>query len=263
MTSTAGLLLRSTQALCQQLCRKETLEHGIAFWNTEYPHLPDVNQYREVVSGEPSRLDEAEVESERFFAERGLVCRRWAPAVDQEESRFGEFLPARGFSRLEYGAWRLGEWTTTGPDPEVRVLPGRAMRAALRGTFPLGATEADRQRSQAEADVCERRMDDPPYDMFVAVVSGRPTGRCACYQVGDIARIVDLAVASDARDVGVGDALLAHVLVMARRLAMRHVVAQFAADDVFRSRLFEAHGFVRDGSIVEFERAGVAAGIVP
>ena len=47
--STVGSLLRTTQALCGQLCEKETLTHGIAYTCARYPNLSEVNQFREVV----------------------------------------------------------------------------------------------------------------------------------------------------------------------------------------------------------------------
>ena len=39
-------------------------------------------------------------------------------------------------------------------------------------------------------------MNDPNFDLFLAMVDGQPAGRCALYQVGDIARVTDLAVGS-------------------------------------------------------------------
>ena len=82
----------------------------------------------------------------------------------------------------------------------------------------------------------------------------QPAGRCALYQVGDLARVMDLTVlpAFDGRDVE--RALTTHVLALARRLTMRHIFLQIADDDATRRDAFERAGFVPDGTIAEFAR---------
>ena len=128
------------------------------------------------------------------------------------------------------------------------------MRAALRETF----VESDSSTSAAEsgwlADACEERMNDPQFDMFVALVNGRSAGRCALYQVGDIARVMDLSVRSAFGDSDVDRALVAHMLSLAKRLSMRNICVQIADTDGRGCAWFEPFGFVTDGTIVEFDR---------
>ena len=78
--NTVSALLRATQAYCQQLCDKETLEHGIAFFSARYPLLPDVNQFREVVIDSAEHIPRVFDETERWFEGHGLSCLRWATA---------------------------------------------------------------------------------------------------------------------------------------------------------------------------------------
>ena len=111
----------------------------------------------------------------------------------------------------------------------------------------------DYTQLRPQSDACLERMDDAPFDMFVAMIGERPAGRGALYQVGDIARIIDLAVLPPFVDRGVDRALLAHVLAMAKRLAMRNICMQIDPDDP-RCDWLEAIGFVSDGTIIEFER---------
>lgn len=248
-TTTIGSLLRTSQAHCQQLCEKSTLRFGIAFHAPAYPTVGEVNQYREVLLDSPADAAAAWREADEFFRGCGLACLRVAPAMDQSPDSLDEALHPAGFQRRSYAALVLTRWPEGDADPAVRVLPARAMRAAFRRTFDATADAA------AAAEASEARLDDPPFDMFVSVVDGVPTGRCALYQVGDLARLMDLhTVAHPAAEVSAA-ALLHHALGLARRLAMRHVIGQVDTSRTAALRAFEQAGFERDGTIVEFERA--------
>jgi RimJ/RimL family protein N-acetyltransferase len=250
-TTTIGSLLRSSQAHCQQLCEKETLRYGIAFHCPAYPRLGEVNQYREVLLDGPHDAAAAWAEAEAFFAAQGLACLGVAPAMAQSPDPFDDVLRPAGFERREYAAFVLTQWPEGEPDPAVRVLPARAMRAAFRRTFEHDAVTPD---PHAYADASESRLDDPPYDMFVATVDGQPVGRCALYQVGDLARVMELRTIAHPSEAAATDALLHHALGLARRLAMRNVIAQV---DVRNHALLAAvrrAGFQDDGAIVEFQR---------
>lgn len=287
--STVGSLLRSTQAACGQICEKQTLELGIAYYSDEFAALPDANQFREVIADDPQSLPQAFEEASQWFEQRGLTILRWAPASGTAAAATIDFLKQRGFRPRTSSAMILSQWIDVEAPAEVRVLPARAMRAALRETFPAadqavgdGPSElgqgarssrvvrtsvplpdgrgTDSLRDIAHrdpaADACERRMDDPQYDMFVAMVAGFPAGRCALYQVGDIARVMDLTVGERFSDAGVDRALIGHVLAMARRLAMRNICVQVDEDQTATRGLLEQAGFVADGSLVEFDRRG-------
>ena len=82
----------------------------------------------------------------------------------------------------------------------------------------------------------------------------KPAGRCALYQVGDIASVMDLTVLGAFRDEGVAPALTSHVLTMAKRLAIKNVCVQVDAAEPEQIKWFERAGFMSDGTIEEFER---------
>jgi N-acetylglutamate synthase-like GNAT family acetyltransferase len=85
------------------------------------------------------------------------------------------------------------------------------------------------------------------------LVDKRPAGRCGLYQVGDIARVIELSVRPDFANRGVERTMLAHVLSLARRLTMPFVLAQVAEHDGPRRSLMAQAGFVEDASVLEFE----------
>ncbi len=252
--STVGSLLRSTQAFCGQLCEKETLEYGIAFYCPRYPDLVEANQFREVMMPNSAPLARAFEQCEAWFAERNLRCRRWAPAGGTAAPELRGFLLEHGFQTREWTALAAVRWVDLRAGGDVRILPARALRAAYRDTFLQATSPASEHERVVLADAYAERLDDPPFDMFVALCEGRPAGRCALYQVGDIARVMDLTVLDAFEGRGVETTLLAHVLALAKRLAMRNICAQVESGEAHQLAWFTAAGFEPDGAISEFER---------
>ncbi|MBI4717035.1 MAG: GNAT family N-acetyltransferase [Planctomycetes bacterium] len=251
--STVASLLRSTQAYCSQICDKETLPFGIAYYSRRFAALPQANQLREVVFDDPGRIAAAFDQAQAWFAQRELVCHRWAPAEGQAPQPIGACLASRGFLPRASVALALTQWPQLEVPAGVRVLPARAVRAAFLASYagldaPSAAVEAQERESAGE------RLDDPQFDAFVAVIDGEPAGRGALYQVGDMARIIDLFIRPVGLDRGADRALLAHLLTLARRLAMRHIYAQVEAEQRGCLELLQRAGFVADGEIVEFHR---------
>ncbi len=252
--STVGSLLRTSQAFCSQLCEKHTLDFGIAYFQPRFADLAELNQFREVVVEDDRRLPSAFEEAERWFANQNLFCYRWAPAGGNPGPGMIAFLKVRGFRLRSHAAMLLNHWETLGPYPEVRILPARAVRTAFHETFVAAGGSATSASVQAIAQAGAERLDDPQFDMFVAMVGGTPAGRCALYQVGDIARVIDLTVVPGFQSTPAADALVAHALAMAKRLQMRNVVIQIDDGDAAGISWWERLGFARDGTIIEFER---------
>lgn len=261
--STVGSLLRSTQGYCQQICDKQTFDFGIAFYSERFPEVPEANQIREVMLDDPRQIAAAFEQTTAWFATRGLTCYRWSPAVNIDSKPLGEFLRARGFTQRGMVALHVAEWQTLEPSANVRVLPARALRDGLRATFHDAPLPADAASREALADSFMERLDDPQLDMFVATVDKKPAGRCGLYQVGDIARVLNLTELTQFSGRGVAQTLLAHVLAMARRLTMPMVVAQADQQDAARRELLRQAGFVEDGAVVEFESPSPFLSVAP
>jgi len=83
----------------------------------------------------------------------------------------------------------------------------------------------------------------PNADWDVVEVDGRPVGRFYVDRMDDEIRIVDIAIAPDHRDRGIGSALIAGVLAEARRSGRRVTIHVERAN---RARaLYERLGFVQ------------------
>jgi len=252
-------LLRCAQAYCNQLCDKHTLDYGIVYYCERFPEVPELNQFREVVIERDADIEAAFAQASQWFAKSGLACYRWAPAQGAGPAALSDLLTARGYTSWTGRAFRLTRWVELEPAQNVRVLPARAMRRAYRETLDAAPPKTGSIWSPRVAEACEERLDDPSFDMFVALVDKQPAGRCALYQVGDLAQVRDVSVTPEFADRGVERALLSHVLALAKRLTMRNVLATVATDDERRSAWFADAGFVEDGAIEEFRRDPIDA----
>lgn len=252
--TTVGKILRSTQSFCSQLCEKQTLDFGIAYYSERFRLLPEANQFREVVIEDAAHITTAYDQAERWFNDRHLFCFGWSPAAGDATAELTRSLEQHGFRAEQRPVLTLTQWADIDADPDVRVLPARALRAAYRRTFVEAEQPAIAAGRELFADAYAERLNDPQYDAFVALVDKKPAGRCTLYQVGDFARIMDFAVLPPYADRRVAQSLLAQVLTMARRLSMRSVCVEIGpAHEAWRSA-FENVGFVADGAVAEFIR---------
>lgn len=253
-TPTVASLLRVEQAFCSQLCDKETLDFGIAYCCERFPHLAELNQLREVMVEDVARLPEFLRIVDEWFGGRGLICRRWVPAGGAAAVELSRLLLGTGYEHRTIKALRLHQYVPPSAFPDVRILPARAMRSALRSTFLDFASPGGIELAQEAADACEERLNDPQLDMFVALMGGVPVGRCALYQVGDIGRVIGPAVGPMAEAARIAKALLEYVLALAKRLLLRNVVASASENEDEARVLLAAHGMIEDGTVVEFHR---------
>jgi GNAT superfamily N-acetyltransferase len=242
--NTLSALRRTDQLYYEQISARRTLECGLAFTAREFPTSVGDNAFREVLLPEGHGMDAAWREVEDFYSTQGLVCRRWVPSAAQRPEALEPHLAAHGFVRRTITGLALTSWPQGDASTRIRVLPARAMRRAFRGLHA----------SEEEATLAERRLDYAQFDVYVALCEDVPAGRCGLMQAGEIAEVRELFVVPHARRRGVGSALLAEALSLARRLMMRIVVSRLphGADEALG--FLEKRGFTADGVLVEFER---------
>ncbi|MCH7704738.1 MAG: hypothetical protein IIB61_06480 [Planctomycetes bacterium] len=251
---TVAHLLRSAQAYCDQIAERETLQYGIAWHSKRFADLPEANQVREVVVENPSQLGDAFEEFESFYRDRGLSFHKWTPAGGMPSNDMSSFLLERGFVPVEHAAFALAEWVDVDVSQGIRIVPARAMRAALRRTLEMEYETTDPAVRALLLDARLERLDDPKLDEFVAMKGNEPVGHCALFEVGDIARVMGLFARDASGDRAVERALLAHILALAKRLVIRNICTLVEESADTDDDLLRAVGFQRVGSIVEFVR---------
>jgi GNAT superfamily N-acetyltransferase len=237
---------RSDRALAEQICEFESLEFGVAYFSGRLPASIQTNQLRDVWLADVSP-EVAFDRAESFYRERNLTCLAWSPASGQAIEPIEHLLTGKGWRRVEHVAMSMehGELLDGSADPQIRVLPARAMPKALHETF--GGDEAAFQ-------IAAERLNDSHLDPFVATFDKTPAGRVGYLEVGDVARLSDLFVVPEMRGKGVGKALLSHVYQMARRLLPKAVVLSIPATRTREIDLLSRKGFAQSGTTTQFVR---------
>lgn len=256
--STRSAVARSTQAYCALISEAESLSCGVAFRCQRFPQLSEGNQIREVIV---SSADEALIAFEAvdgYFASFDLECHRWAPTIDADPAILETLLVPRGFVRQHGQAMLLKEWPAANDHRDLRILPARPMRDAYQATY-VDAVLAFPNDPDTVAEAALDRLDEASLDMFVAVLDGKPVGRGGLFMVGDIGRVVDVAVLPEWRGQGVGTAVMRHLLMLAKRLMPRIVCAAIDSDNPASLALLNGCGLVADGEMVEFHRKSTPA----
>jgi GNAT superfamily N-acetyltransferase len=252
---------RSNQLYYKQVSECATLSCGVAHYSLKYPEIGAANQLREMIIPPGGSVAAAFDEAERFYADKGLRCHRCVPAMGQPSEPIEAFLVSRGWQTVRKNVMVLVRQEEFPPRADVRILPARAMRKAYRQIILADPIHPDGQR-EMYADVAADQLDDPQYDMYVAMVDGRPAGHGALFQVGDIGRIDNVFVLEAFRGQGVGMALMAHLLALSRRLAMRITCLQVDEGNAAALALYAQFGFEPAGHYDEFHRTAREAASV-
>lgn len=242
---------RSNQIFHEQLAERATLSCGIAFTCTRYPRLPGVNQVREVVIPAGGSMASCFEEVDAYYRERGLLCDRWVPASTQPSEPVEAFLASKGFQARRKNVMEFRQAVDIPANPDVRILPARAMRAAVRAIVTEDVFFAPELR-EAAADATLDRLDEPRYDMLVAMLGGRAVGFGALLEAGEIGGIYSVVVLEAFRRRGIGRTLMKHLVALSRRLALRTTVLEVDGGNAAAEALYHACGFEPAGHYVEF-----------
>ena len=133
----------------------------------------------------------------------------------------------------------------------------------LQGAKQIAAAAESRANAEGERVVIAvvddggnllllERLDDPSYDVYVALLDNRPAGYGGLLQAGDIGRIENIFVAQNCRQQGVGRTLIAHLLALSKRLALRITCLQTQECNASAVSLYEECGLEVGGTYTEF-----------
>jgi len=241
---------RCEQVWWEHICKTEPLEYGVAFTAVELPQFAEAQQLRDVWLHEVDGATAFE-RAEQYFSKRELTCHLWSPASGQEIEPVARVMDEKGWQKASLVALGMAD-TSAVPDPEdvdgIRVLPARAMRRTYRQLLD----EIGNKDGSAEAAF--ERLDDANCDVLLAVRDKVAVGRMTYHEVGDFARLRDFFVAQSEDFDALGKHLIAHALLIARRLLPRVLVTCVAEEDARQRALFESCGFAAAGEMVRFRR---------
>jgi ribosomal protein S18 acetylase RimI-like enzyme len=261
-TDAIAAIRRSSHVYVSQVADQTALTCGIAFTCPEHPDYYDGNHLREVTLHPGESMAEAFEEVEQFYHSQGLRCFRWVPAAGQPPEPIEAFLTQKGYQLTRQLAMAWQRDVEIPRNPAVKMLPARAMRRAFREIM-LAKPVHDQPTREMLAEVANERLNEPQYDMFVAMLNDQPAGHGVLFQVGDIGRLEHIYVAPPFRRQGVGRTIIAHLLALSRRLALRITCLETQLDNTAAQDLYRQCGLEPAGTYVEFLSPEVRSANLP
>ncbi len=110
--------------------------------------------------------------------------------------------------------------------------------------------EASRAEASKYRGTVQQQSSDVLSLVFVAGIGTTIMGSAATQIDGNKANIVNIYVEPDAREIGIGDALLSQLIDELRRREITYVNAQALPGDRATKNLFERHGLIAQTIIV-------------
>lgn len=240
----------------RHLGEETQLDGGVAITSRELPRVAEANRVMDAALPPGASPDEALDEVRRHFAIVGTDCLSWVVNPAAPESGTGplvERLVATGWESDTYDIMRLGLRPSTGME-EVAGLTVISARASFRHARALADEAAAEWDEPQLADASMLHLDDPHWDVLIALRDGQAIASAGVLAVGEIGRIDQVFVAKAHRRGGVGRMLVGRVLDVCARSLFKHVMLRVRPDDGASIGLYASMGFRRIGQLVAYHR---------
>lgn len=250
---TSAAIRRTDQKHLEQLAESHPLDSCVAYFSTRHPRVPGCNGVFDVDATQLT--SDAQSAIARVFRDRGTTCGFWRSRQPEPDSALAARLAPLGF-RAVYRRILRQLPRTHPPSVTLRVLSARAMRRTYQSLLEVAFATASggRNPALAEAEVAAHldRLDDPNYDVLIALDGDAPLAAAALLQVGEIGRVCDWVSAPPTVDASPLPLLLARISTAARRWALQMIwaVADEADEPGYAALL--AAGFEPAGDWIEF-----------
>jgi len=237
----------------RHLGEETQLDAGVAFTNPELAGISDANGIIDAALPPDATPVQAVEEVRRHFQQVGTACRQWIfnpAAPDSQTKPLVEFLENAGWRAHRYDILRLGRREGVVPDaPGLTIIPARA---SFRLARELAEEEARECGVPQLADASMSHLDDPHWDVAIAVRDGRAVARAGVLAVGDVGRVDHLFVAPAYRRQGIGRTMMNRVLDVCARSLFKHVMLRVRPDQDAAVGLYSRLGFHRIGQLVAY-----------
>jgi ribosomal protein S18 acetylase RimI-like enzyme len=166
-----------------------------------------------------------------------------------------EHLTARGWVSQPMDVMHLASQAAV-PPIEAAGLTIIPARASFRHARALAEEAAAAWGEPQLADASMLHLDDPHWDVSIALRDGRAVARAGVLAVGEIGRVEHVFVAQPFRRQGIGRTMVGRVLEVCARALFKHVMLSVAPDNTDAIDLYTRFGFRKIGHIVPHRPAG-------
>lgn len=259
-TATQADLLRFYGKLVAErslaLGESEQLDVGLALHSPSLHSLDQANRVIDAALPPGADADAAIDAVDAFYRGQYLQCLAWtfnASSDDFARQPLTQALEYRGFQRRTHAIVHTQRviQTDAASLPSVQILPARS---AYRHARLLAEERAAAEGNAQVADALMLYLDEPRYDVQIALQDNVPIATVGVLTVGDMGLIADLYVSPAMRGRGVGRTILSRAADYCVRSMFRHVFAGVDATDAMAIHLLARLGLTPVGEFVECVR---------
>jgi GNAT superfamily N-acetyltransferase len=234
------------------------LDCGTAMVNSELKTVYDANRILDAAISPGTDAAAAFEEAERHFAGAGVVCHRWLlnPSLPADRTQpLADYLLRQGYIRYVSDVLHLPRLPQhpVVMAGDVKIIPARA---SFRHYRALAEEQAQRWNAPELAEAIMLHLDDPHYEVVMALKDGRVAGAVGVQIIGELGSIEDVFVSSDFRRRGIGRTLMARALEVCVRSLLRNILLRVDPDNAPAQSLYRSLGFEKVGELVMYSRPG-------
>lgn len=245
----------------RHLGEETPLDAGVAFTNRELPRIGEANRVMDAALPPGVSPADAVDEVRRYFRDVGTACLGWVanPAAAESRTRpLIEHLVETGWRPDPYDVMHLG-LRPSGRVEETAGLTVIPARASFRHARALADEEAAERGEPQLADASMLHLDDPHWDVSIALRDGQAIARAGVLAVGEIGRIEHVFVGKSHRRRSVGRTMVGRILEVCARSLFKHVMLGVRPDDHAAIDLFAGFGFRKIGQIVAYQHSAASS----
>ena len=250
-------LFHRTDALwVQHLAEAEQLAVGTAYLNPSLPNVWDANHVRDAALSDGLTARQAYDGVTTHYAARRVRCAFWvmnpsAPSAQTQPLIDQLLATGHGVHREAIFYLRHQPRRDASDAPGLKIIPARA---SYRHSREL-AEELVVEVAHGDPQVMEARLqhlDDPHYDVLLALRDGRAVGTVGVFAAGELAQIQEVYVSPTARRQGVAKTLMTRALEACARAQFRHVFLTVLPDNVAAKALYAGFGFEKLADVTHY-----------
>jgi ribosomal protein S18 acetylase RimI-like enzyme len=245
----------------RHLGEETQLDCGVAFTNAQLPAVWDANLVIDAALPPGMSPAQAFAEVDAHFRSAGTRCLQWlmnpsAPAA--QVLPLVDHLRSRGWEPRPYDVMHL----TAGAAPASPDAPGLTIipaRASFRHARSLADEAASCWGEPQLAEASMLHLDDPHWDVSIALFDGRAVARAGVLTVGDLGRIEHVFVSEPFRRRGIGRTMMGRALEVCARSLFKHVMLCVPPDERPAVAMYSRFGFRRIGQMIPFRQPPAGA----
>ena len=240
----------------RHLGEETQLDAGVTIANAELRRVWDANLVIDAALPPDMSPGDAVAEVDAHFSGVGSRCLQWImnpSAAAERVQPLVQHLTSRGLASHVHDIMLLGSLPTSAPS-EVTGLTIIPARASFRHARALAEEAASCWSEPQLADASMLHLDDPHWDVSIALRDGRAVARAGVLAVGEIGRVEHVFVGESSRRQGIGRTMMARVLETCARSLFRHVMLSVGPDNRAAIELYTRLGFRRIGQLVAYRQ---------